>query len=142
MGSDRDLVTISVESAVGTTVLTVTSGHWLLTDRHRGCPCEQVEAGNLRIGDSLITLATRVTIRDLKRHTRPERVIKIELDNSRSTIFVGAPNASRHVFIEVFGAAWNDKRSIQILAFRRFNQFREALLESHELELCRANMQK
>lgn len=137
---DRDFVVIHYGSSKGSSLETVmiTSDHFLKVKQTGVTSFTKVKAGESKRGDYLQTLLMQTPILDVQRRTQHGSVIEIELTSTLATMFIASPlTSSKHVFLEVFGAAWTDESSISILRFRRFNGFREALLDGDLLKPCR-----
>lgn len=81
-------------------------------------------------------------MREVDTCTTDTDVHQVELENLRDTFFVGEPGFADSAFVEVYGeaAASRSSRQVKILTFMRFDRFREALLQSPELEPCRRMM--
>jgi hypothetical protein len=143
---DQDIVSVRCSGSLRSTpfqlTLSVTSSHLFVARQPLRGAFTQFIAKDLRIGDYLRTLATEMTVDDVECSTEPQSVIEIQLDDSRGTMFVADNSfASQSLFVEVFGKE-SASDSVQILKFRRFDRFREALLESDALEECRADLRK
>lgn len=128
---DRCFVKISFGNGQGS--LTVTSSHVLKARRpSREHRYAAVLASDLQVGDWLRTLPGHVEVDDIDIEDMHASVIEVELEDSQATMYA----SSGGEFVEVYGALTPTLRddTIKILTFNRHDNFREALLQSSDLE--------
>eukprot|EP00928_Gymnodinium_smaydae_P025783 TRINITY_DN20438_c0_g1_i1.p1 TRINITY_DN20438_c0_g1~~TRINITY_DN20438_c0_g1_i1.p1 ORF type:complete len:610 (+),score=86.12 TRINITY_DN20438_c0_g1_i1:59-1888(+) len=135
---ERLFVDLTLQDYQGS--LMVTSNHMLPALRpgkdRQDNRVQPLLAYDLQKGDLLRTLEGVLVVEHVDHKTVSAPVVEIELDDPRSTLFVS--NGGN--FVEVYGASSPRLRGdaeVKILTFRRHDRFKEALLQSEELQAVR-----
>jgi hypothetical protein len=98
-------------------------------------------AADLVAGDVLRTISEEVVVEYIETDAESVRVVEIELNNPHDTMYVS--NFADGKFIEVYGAMAPrlQEDHVKVLLFNRHDNFREALLQSQELEAIRTALE-
>lgn len=145
---DRDVVILkyTVDSDVSGRSLRVTANHALPVLRPSSQKCCQLPAADIHVGDRLCTLSTGFAlVASFQQVTLTTSVTEIELEDSSATMLVAEGEGLEQChFVEVFGELTppSGEDYVKILHFKRYDGFREKLLESPELRLCREQLQR
>jgi len=93
-------------------------------------------------GDHLPSLTSINIVRSVDHTILEIEAIQIELQHESDAMFVGMAGVDAETCVEVFGEAppASTRSGLKVLSFKRFDNFRTALLESPELEPCRLRM--
>merc|ERR1711971_1353459 len=77
-------------------------------------------------------------------HMEITSVVELEVENPRASFFVGRTGANRNSFVDVYGALapLPGGHQVKILSWKRYDRFRQCLLESEALEACRMSLER
>lgn len=138
----RNVTRVSYEGVgIGVKGLKLTSSH-VLPVRRVGRAFHPMLWGELQVGDHLRSLSGIMTVRSVHMEVMEIEAIQIELEQDLHTILIGEPGVNNDCCVEVYGEVASAPlgSTLKIFSFVRFDRFREALLESPELEPCRSKL--
>merc|ERR1712048_1428620 len=113
------------------------------------CKCEKpsrtfrpILASQVLPSDLLRTRSAVHRVTDVEHGIVDTDIVEVQLVDSRGSFFIGGPGTAPEFFIEVCGAlaAVHDDEVV-LLRFRRFDRFRQIIVQNPELALCRDQLE-